>query len=285
MHRSLLVWTIILVLPSLAVADPFEQGIEALDRKAYDEAITCFDACLRDNPRDVSALGNRGLAWAGKNDLDRAIVDYSRAIELNPNIAILFVNRARACAEKKEFHRAVADYTQALRLAPKLIPALAGRANAYADSLDFNSAIADYSQAIQLDPRDVVLLGNRGTACINRKLYAMAIADFRESIRLDPTYAPAWNNFAWIMATCPNEQLRDGQRAVAFATRACELSKWKTAGYLCTLAAAHAECGNFPEAIRREKQAVALGLASKYEKDRSDMRMKCYEAGQPYHDP
>jgi tetratricopeptide (TPR) repeat protein len=276
---------LLLLLPCLAVAGPFEQGIAALDRKAYEEAITCFDACMRENPRDVSSLGNRGLAWAGKNDFDKAIDDYTRAIDLNPRIAVLYVNRANACADKKEYQRAIDDFTRALHLVPRLVPALAGRANAYADSLDFTHAIADYSTAIQLDPKDVVLLANRGTAFINRKLYARAIADFRHAIDLDPRYAPAWNNFAWIMATCPNEQLRDGKRAVTYATRACELSSWKTAGYLTTLAAAHAETGNFAEAMRWEKQANALGLSNKYEKDRSALRLKGYEAGQAYHDP
>jgi tetratricopeptide (TPR) repeat protein len=285
MTRSRLACALVLLLPSLAVAGPFEQGIEALDRRDYDAAIACFDTCIRDNPRDVSALGNRGLAWAGKNDLDRAIADYSRAIDLNARIAILFVNRANACADKKEFNRAVADYTRALRLEPKMVAALAGRANAFAGAMDYNHAIADYSLAIQLDPKDVVLFANRGTAFINRRLYGKAIADFREAIRLDPKYAPAWNNFAWVLATCPNEQLRDGSVAVAHATRACELTSWKATGPLTTLAAAYAECGKFPEAIRWEKQAQALGLPSKYEKDRSEMRLKQYESGQPYHDP
>jgi tetratricopeptide (TPR) repeat protein len=286
MTRSSLAYAVLaILLPSPAVAGPFEQGVEALDRQVYDTAISCFDQCLRENPRDVSALGNRGLAWAGKKDYERAIADYSGAISLNAGIAVLFVNRANAYADKREPDRAIADYSQALRLNPKMVPALAGRATAHADKQEFDRAIADYTQAIGLDANDAVLFSNRGTAYINRRLYAKAIADFMQATRLDPKYAPAWNNFAWILATCPNEQLRDGKRALACATRACELSGGKVAGHLCTLAAAHAECGNFAEAIRWEKQAIALGLASKYEKDRSDVRMKCYQAGEPYHDP
>ncbi len=285
MSRSRLACAFVLLLPALAVAGPFEQGIAALDRRAYDEAISYFDTCIRENPRDVSALGNRGMAWAGKHDLDKAIDDYTRAIDLNPKIAVLYVNRGNACAEKKEYQRAIDDYTRALHLVPRLVPALAGRANAHAGSLDFTHAIEDYSKAIQLDPKDVILFANRGTAYINRKLYAKAIADFRQAIDLDPRYAPAWNNFAWIMATCANEQLRDGKRAVTYATRACELTGWKVPGHLTTLAAAYAETGNFTEAIRWEKQANDLGLPSKYEKDRSALRLKQYQAGQPYHDP
>jgi tetratricopeptide (TPR) repeat protein len=286
MNRSRLACALVTVLlPSAAIAGSFEQGVEALDRKAYDVAITCFNECLREDPRDVSALGNRGLAWAGKKDLDRAIADYSQALSLNPKIAILFVNRANAYADKKEAALAIADYSQALRLDPKMVPALAGRATAYADKQEFERAIADYTKAIQFSANDASLFSNRGTVYINRRKYAKAIADFMQATRLDPKFAPAWNNFAWVLATCPNEQLRDGKRALDCARRACELSNGKVAGHLCTLAAAYAESGNFAEAIRWEKQAIAVGLASKYEKDRSDMRMKCYQAGEAYHDP
>jgi tetratricopeptide (TPR) repeat protein len=274
---------VIVLFGSLAFAGPFEEGIAALDRKDYDRAIACFDACLHQDPNDVSALGNRGLAHAEKKDYDRAIADCSSAIYLNQRIAILYVIRANACCGKKEYDRAIADYTSAIALDTKLAAALRGRADAHADKMEYDKAITDYTAALQLDPNDPVLLSNRGTAFTNRRVYNKAIADFMKALKIDPNSAPASNNFAWLLATCPNEQLRDGKMAVDYASRACELTGWKSAGPLTSLAAAHAECGNFPEAIRCENRAISLGLGSKYEIDRSRMRLKLYEAGEAYH--
>ena len=49
------------------------------------------------------------------------------------------------------------------------------------------------------------------------------------------------NDLAWLLATAPDARFRDGPRAVEHATRACELSGWRDAAALDTLAAAYAE--------------------------------------------
>ena len=48
-----------------------------------------------------------------------------------------------------------------------------------------------------------------------------------------------------MLATSPDAKLRNGRRAIELATRACELTKYKAAYILSTLAAAYAETGDF----------------------------------------
>jgi hypothetical protein len=67
---------------------------------------------------------------------------------------------------------------------------------------------------------------------------------------------------------------------VAYAQRAAELSGWKDAAILDTLAAAHAEAGDFGEAVRWGSRAIELQDLKEF-RDRLDL----FKASRPYHQP
>ena len=48
----------------------------------------------------------------------------------------------------------------------------------------------------------------------------------------------------------------NGKQAVEYANKACDLTGWKNANYLSTLAAAYAEVGNFDEATKWQTKCI-----------------------------
>jgi len=84
------------------------------------------------------------------------------------------------------------------------------------------------------------------------------------------------------LATCTKDSVRDGKKAVEYGTKACELSKWKIATIVGTLAGCYAECGDFKEAIKWEKKALEVGYATKQETIDAEKRLKLYEEGKPF---
>lgn len=84
------------------------------------------------------------------------------------------------------------------------------------------------------------------------------------------------------VATCANDGIRDGKKAVELATKAYDLSESKDADYLQTLAAAHAENGNFKEAVKRQQEAIALGIEDSDAMKRARNRLKLYQDNKPY---
>jgi serine/threonine-protein kinase len=157
------------------------------------------------------------------------------------------------------------------------------RGNAAMARKDYDTAIAEFTEAIRLDPESDGAYYNRAHAYADKKEYAKAIADYNEAIRLAPEDASSHTSLAWLLATCPQAEFRDGQRAVELATRACELSDWKDANDLENLAAAYAECGRFDDAVQWQTKAVALGTGLE-NPDESRQRLDLFKAGKPFRD-
>lgn len=97
----------------------------------------------------------------------------------------------------------------------------------------------------------------------------------------------ALNNYAWLLATSPDAEVRDGARAVEVAQQAIG-EKGRDPAYLDTLAASLAEAGRFDEAIAVQEEALAgfrkagLPRAVLAEIER---HLTAYRAGRPIRDP
>src|SRR5438094_31690 len=99
-----------------------------------------------------------------------------------------------------------------------------------------------------------------------------------------PLRISADGSVAWLLATDPSAEIRNGPEAVGLAERACSISKERVPFFIGTLAAAYAEAGRFEEATKTaekaHKLAQALGMTEVAERN---LRMlELYRAGKPY---
>jgi arylsulfatase A-like enzyme/Flp pilus assembly protein TadD len=66
------------------------------------------------------------------------------------------------------------------------------------------------------------------------------------------------NDYAYVLASCPDERFRDGPRALEIAQQVVAEGKGAHPTYLDTLAAAYAEVGQFEKAVETSRKAIAL---------------------------
>lgn len=111
--------------------------------------------------------------------------------------------------------------------------------------------------------------------------YQSARADLERAIALDKTNLRAHNNYAWLLATCPEASVRDGQRALTFARSLNQRLNSNNASALDTLAAAQAETGDFRGAIKTQQRAVSAAKAES--RGVYQQHLTSYQNGQPVH--
>ncbi len=187
-------------------------------------------------------------------------------------------------AGERATEKGITHLTIALRLDPSLKDVYPKRAVAYADLGNHALAIADYTQAIRLFPEKVAYYRSRGHARKNLGDYQGAIGDYEhylEHTQGSERTSADYYNLAWVLATCPYRALRNGPRAVLLATKACELSQWKSWSDLDALAAAYAETGDFASAVQWQSKAVDLAVGEDA-KQKLRKRLELYQQRQPY---
>jgi len=84
-----------------------------------------------------------------------------------------------------------------------------------------------------------------------------------------------------VLATSPDDKLRDGKRALRLAAEACEVTDYKAPHILSTLGAAHAEMGDFEEALRWARKGLEVSEDDE-ERKALQKEVECYEAGRPW---
>lgn len=95
----------------------------------------------------------------------------------------------------------------------------------------------------------------RGSAAEGLKFYLNALQNGTS----DPV---VMNNVAWQMATNKDPKIRNGDLAVKWAEKAVEVTKGREATYFDTLAAAYAEKGRFPEALKTVEKGLEIAKAT-----------------------
>jgi tetratricopeptide (TPR) repeat protein len=252
--------------------------------RRFDEAIAQYRKALEIQPNDAETHYNLGNFLASRGRLNEATAEFQRTAEIDPGCALPHRKLGAAFARLRRFDEAIAQYRKALEIQPNDAETHYNLGNFLAGRGRLNEAIAEFRQNLKINPDDANAHNNLGAALQLGGRIDDAIAQFQQAVKIKPDDAEAHKNLAWLLASCPQASLRNGDEAVAHAQRADQLCGGKRVDVLGALAAAYAQAGRFPEALTTARKALELAARQKSQAWADVLRTQIalYEAGKPY---
>jgi protein O-mannosyl-transferase len=252
----------------------------------WSDSITLWTRSLECTSRNTFAHQNLGVALCELEQYEKGIEQYKKAIAIEPILPTTHSNLGMALDKLDRVDAAIKEYQIALEQNSRLAVARYGLGAALDDRGRFDEALAEFQKLLEIDPEHPNAHQSVGTVYEHLGKKAEALKWWDMALQLQPNDVTLLDQIAWALATCPDDSVRDGRRAVALAEQAARLTNGQDALVMSTLAAAYAETGRFAEAVGAARQAIELAVSNRDMRATEMLRtqMKFYEAKSPYHE-
>jgi protein O-mannosyl-transferase len=272
--------------PQHAVAHYLLAGLLVRQNK-LDEATRHFEEALRSNPALFEAQCELAHLLVARGNPEAGLAHALAALRLAPDAPAAHFGVGAALFAQGRLQDALPHFEAALTSSPDFAAARLACAKALLGLGKLEEAKGHLRDALRTQPDNIE--GHRLLAEVYsaEKRTREMRDEYTQMLRLAPNWPDPLNNLAWLLATHPNAEFRNGAEAVSLAERACQLTGGTNLAMLATLAAAYAEANRFPDAVITQQKvcdlAAVQGQSGRAESFRS--RLELYRSGQPYRDP
>ncbi|MEX0729027.1 MAG: tetratricopeptide repeat protein [Planctomycetaceae bacterium] len=313
-------------LQNLAIAVPESWNAHYMLAKEFqengrlEESIPELEHAVRLNPEQITLHIELGDAYMRTNAFDKALPHLQKAHELDPRHDAVLRGICEILMQKQRFKDAETPLKELVARTPGDALAhrwlgtvlaergLTGEAAARFEaslSLDpsvavthnnlglmrlrqglLDDAAAEFDAALTIDADYAEAHNNRGVVAAQRRDFRRAIEHYRRTVELDASHVRARNSLAWNLATCPDDELRNGREALQLAQSLTSGQGEHDLGILLTLAAAYAETGEFEAAEQTAARGLQLAqaLGNRGMAALTSACLELYRKGRPYRD-
>ena len=261
-------------------------GLVLLQQGKIDDGIAHYRSALQMQPDSWDAEYNLGTALLRRGQVDEAIQHCERAVVMRPTDPDAQVSLGDALLRKGRIDDAIDHYQKAMMARADHFLARYGLCHALLEKGELDSAIQVCRSALVLWPLDADCHTALAIALEEKGNPAEAIQHYEKALEVSSSSISTLTNLAWLLATSQDASVRNGPRAVKLAAQADRLVGGTNALVLRTLAAAYAENGEFPKAIRTARSAMQLARMHGEDSLTTDLdqQIALYQLGMPYRD-
>ncbi len=204
-------------------------------------------------------------------------------IEERPGTTFLYDLGGQIAARMKNMADAVMYYEKLLGFKPEDVRVRDNLATALFQQGKIKDAMKQWQLALKMDADFYDGHVSIAAAYYGQGKIDMALKHWLEAVRIEADKADMLNNLAWVLAASKDEKIRDTEKALEFAKRACDLSKNKNPIFLDTLSVAYAANGQFEQAITTSEKALALAKKPSL-RQKLQSRIALYKQNRPWRD-
>ena len=237
-----------------------------LKKGLTEEAIAQYQEALKVLPNESILHGNLGNAFLQAGQAAQAVEQYREFLKSQPGHPEIRYSLAVALLRQEETDEAIAQFREAVKLKPDYGEAYNDLAIALLKKGAMADAIATWEKALSLQPDNAEVHNNLAVALIQKGEVREAIVHWKKTLQLQPDKTGTLLTLAWVLATSPDADVRDGAMAIALARHAHELLGDKNLMLFRVVAAAYSEAGRFSEAVA----AIQRGTQLATEQNQSD---------------
>lgn len=272
-----------------ATKDAGDNILVQIEKGQFLAAIGKHDEAIENFTKLIEKFGAPGLyyfravLYLQAKDYDKALADVNKSLREGMDVATATRLKGVIYLQTEKYDDAIRAFKQLRRHVDHRDDAVAQIAYATAKKGLYQSAAKMLNDALAKNPESVDFLRTLADMELMFGHWEKAAEVYERILKLNPADSGVLNNYAWLLATCPDDRLRDGKRALEMAVSACEITFYAEAHILSTLASAHAELGDFEKAREWARKAVELGEKEKHESlDNLKSELASYEQNKPW---
>jgi tetratricopeptide (TPR) repeat protein len=257
-----------------------------MEKKQLDAAMTHLRAAEKIDANNAEIQNNIGLIVLQTNGPEEALPYFRRALEIEPDrAAAVHYNVGHALLSLGRPNESLPYFHRALQIDHTYLPARAALGNAFLLLGRVEESYEQLRTALAVSPDFVDAHYHMANTLLQIGQVSEAVSHLERVLAIRPDDAEAQKNMAWVLATSPDPQLRNGARAVGLAESA-NRQRPNDAIFGATLAAAYAEAGRFAEAISAAEAALQTSDATRNAALATLLRaqLALFREGQPFRD-
>ena len=196
-----------------------ERGVFHFGMQDDGKALRNFEQAIRLGSRSAVVHLFKAMIHMKRGEGEPAIAEFNVAITIDPSASMPISGWPRFICSARIIARRWRSLTGRSRSTPRA-PLLTGLARNYFVSAGKpEKALEDLDEAVRLDPRSGHHLRRSARVCFEKGDFNRALSDLDAAIKIDPADPEAEQGRAWILATCHDPRIRNGEQAVISATR------------------------------------------------------------------